>query len=65
MPAGAGRVDQLGREAMHPPEQGDVIHVDAALGEDLLKVPVGQAVPQVPADRQQDHIRREAEPGER
>ena len=64
MPAGASRVDQLRREALHPPEQRDVIHVDTELGEDLLQVPEGQAVAQAPADRQQDHLRRETEPGE-
>ena len=31
----------------------------------LIHRPVGQGVPQVPADRQQDHIRREPEPRER
>jgi hypothetical protein len=34
----------------------DLADYDAAFGEDLLKVLVGQAVPQVSVDRQQDHI---------
>ena len=64
VPARAGRVDQQRREPLHPPEQSHVVHVDTALGEELFQVPVGQAVAQVPADRQQDHLRRETEPGE-
>jgi hypothetical protein len=39
-----------------------VIHVDTALGEDVLQITVRQSVPQVPADRQQDHIRRNRNP---
>ena len=38
MPSRAGRIDQLRREALHPPEQREVIHVDTALGEELLQV---------------------------
>jgi len=65
MPAGASRVDQLRREALHPPEQRHMVRLDTALGEELFQVPVGQSVAQVPADRQQDHVRRKPEPGER
>ncbi len=50
MPSRPGRVDQLRREALHPPEQRDVIHVDTALGEDLLPVPAGKPVAQVPSN---------------
>ena len=64
MPAGAGRVNQQRREALVPPGHGDVIHVDAALGEDLLRVTVRKGVPQVPGDRQEDDVWREPEPGE-
>jgi hypothetical protein len=38
-----------------------VIDGDAALGQQLLDVPVGQAVTQVPADRHGDHLSREPE----
>ena len=34
---------------------------DAALGQQFLNIPVGQAVPQVPADRERDHLGREPE----
>jgi len=32
-----GRVDDQRREALHPPVQGDVVDVDAALGQELLE----------------------------
>jgi hypothetical protein len=38
-----------------------VVDLDAAFGEQLLDVAVGQAEAQVPADRQHDHIGWEAE----
>jgi hypothetical protein len=38
VPAGAGRIDQFRSEPLHPAVQGHVVHVDAALGEDLLRV---------------------------
>jgi hypothetical protein len=42
-----------------------MVDLDATLGQQLLHVPVGQAEPQIPAHRQHDHLRREAETGER
>jgi hypothetical protein len=65
VPARARRVHTLGGEPLHPPVQGDVIHLDAALGENLLQVSVGQAEAQIPADREQDQVRWEPEPRER
>jgi hypothetical protein len=56
MPSRPGRVDQLRREALHPPEQRDVTHVDTALIDEAPDS-VRKAVAQVPADRQQDHNR--------
>jgi len=41
-----------------------MVDLDAALGEQLLDVAVGEAEAQVPADCQHDHIRRNAETGE-
>jgi hypothetical protein len=46
VPAGPGGVDQLGGEPLHPPVDRDVIHGDAAFGEEVLHVAVGQAVAQ-------------------
>src|ERR671912_1710027 len=64
MPAGSGGVGNQRREPQHPPVDGHVVDLDATLDEQLLDVAVGQAEAQVPADRQPDHIRREAEAGE-
>jgi hypothetical protein len=52
-------------ESLHPPVHRDVVDLDTALGQQLLHVPVGQAVAQVPADRDRDHLQREPEPGKR
>ena len=52
-------------EALHPPEQRDVINLDASLGQQFLEIAVRQSVPQVPADRQDDDLGREPEPRER
>ena len=41
-----------------------MVDLDTAFGEQLFDVAVGEAKAQVPADRQHDHIRREAETGE-
>jgi hypothetical protein len=60
----AGLGEQRG-EPLHPPVDRHVVDLDAALGQQLLKVAVGQAVPEVPPDRESDHVRREPEPGER
>jgi hypothetical protein len=62
-PARPGRVDEQRREALHPALDTDVVDDDAALSEELLHVTVGQAVAQVPAERDRDHIGREAKPG--
>jgi hypothetical protein len=37
--ARASRLDELRGETLHPPVDGDVIHGDTALGEQLLDVP--------------------------
>jgi hypothetical protein len=63
MPAGSSSFGQR-REPHHPAVDGDVVDLDAAFGEQLLDVAIGQRKAQVPTDRQDDHIGREAEPGE-
>jgi len=40
-----------------------MVDLDAALGEQLLDVTVGQAEAQLPADRKDDELGREAEAG--
>jgi hypothetical protein len=44
---------------------GSLHHLDAALGQQLLHIPVGQPEPQIPAHRQHDHLGREPVTGER
>ena len=51
------------REPLHPPVDGDMVDLDATLGEQLLDVTVGQAEAQLPADRKDDELGREAEAG--
>src|SRR5712692_4679706 len=55
---------ELGGEALDPPVDAHVIHLDTALSQEFLDVSVRQAEPQVPPDRQRDDLRREAVPGE-
>ena len=57
-PCGVG---QQRREPQHPPVDGDVVDLDAALGEQFLDIAIGQAEAQVPAHRQHDHVGWEAE----
>ena len=64
MAAWPGSFDELGGEALHPPVDGDVINGDTALGQQFLNVPLREAVPQVPADRDGDHLPREPETSE-
>jgi hypothetical protein len=59
-PSGLG---QQRREPQHPPVDRDVVDLDPALGQQLFEVAVGQAEAQVPADREDDDIRWEAEAG--
>jgi hypothetical protein len=65
VPARSHCVDQQWREPLHPPEQGHVIDIDAALGEEIFEIAIRQTEPEIPADRQHDHLRREPEPRER
>ena len=64
VPAGSCRIDEQRREPLHPPIDGHVINRDAALGQRLLHITVGEPVTQIPANRNHDHIRWEAEPRE-
>jgi hypothetical protein len=59
-----GSLGQQRREPKHPSIQRDVLDLDATLGEQRFDVAVRQAEAQVPADRQDDHVGREAEAGE-
>jgi hypothetical protein len=56
VPGRPGGVDELRREGLHPPVDRHVIHIDAALGQQLLDVAIGQPIAQVPAHRNRDHL---------
>jgi hypothetical protein len=64
MAAWLGGVGQQQREPLHPAVGGHVVDLDAALGQELFDVAIRQAEAEVPADRDDDHVGREAEAGE-
>ena len=64
MPARPRGLDELAGETLHSPVDGHVIHGDAALGQQLPGIAVGQSVPRVPADRDRGHLPREPEASE-
>jgi hypothetical protein len=43
VPGGPCRVDELGRERLHPPVDRDGVDLDTAFGEQLLNIALGQA----------------------
>jgi len=59
------RLDDQWGEALHPPVDGDVVDVDATLGEEFFDIAVRESVAEVPADGQEDHVRWEPEACER
>jgi hypothetical protein len=65
VPARPSRVDDQRGEALHPPINRHVINVDTAFREQFFDVTVRQAVAEVPADGQQDEVRREPKSSER
>ena len=62
MAARPRRFDELRGEPLHPAVDGDVVHGDAALGQQLLGVAVGEVIAQVPEDRDGDHLRGNRKP---
>ena len=56
VPARASGLRKLRRQALDPPVDSDVIDRDAALSQQFLDIPVRQSLPQVPADRDRDHL---------
>ena len=44
MAAQAGSLDELGRKPLHPAIDGDMVYRDAALGQQLLDIAIGQAI---------------------
>jgi hypothetical protein len=58
----AGRacgVDELLCERLDPPVDSHMVDLDAAFSEQFFHVAVGQAIAQVPAHRDRDHLARE------
>jgi hypothetical protein len=60
----SGGVGQQRGEALYPPLGGDVVDLDAAFDQQF-NVAIGQIESQVPAHRNDDHLRREPKAGER
>jgi hypothetical protein len=61
VPTGPSSLGQQWREPLDPAVDRDVVDLDTTVGEKFLDVAVGQAEAQVPADRDDDHVGREAE----
>jgi hypothetical protein len=61
MPSQPCRLDELGSKPLDPPVHRDVIDRDATFGQELLDIPVRQALAQVPADCDRDHLPGEPE----
>ena len=58
-------IDHERSEALHPSLDGDVVNLDAALGEEFFDIAVQESVAEVPAHCQQDHVRWKPEPSKR
>ena len=63
MPGAAGSVGQDRREPLDPPVDGDVVDLYSALGKQLLDIAIGQAVTEVPAYCEHDHLPGKPEAG--
>jgi len=58
------RLRELRREPLDPPVDAHVVDLDAALREELFRIPVEKTESQVPTDRKGDDLGREPVPGE-
>ena len=65
MPAWACRLRQQRREALHPAENADVVDLHSTLGQQLFHIAIRQAVTEIPAHYEHDHLPREPEASER
>jgi hypothetical protein len=65
VPTGPGPVGQQRREPLHPPIHGDVIDLDPSFDQESFDIAIPEPEPQVPAHREDDHLRREPKPRER
>ena len=64
VPAWASGLSQQRGEALYPPIDGDVVDLDASFDQQFLYVAVREPEPEVPTNREQDDIGREAEASE-
>jgi|SRR6185437_15201955 hypothetical protein len=64
MPARPRSFNELAGESLYPSVDGHMIDGDAALGQQLLDIAIGQAISQIRADRDRDHLPREPETSE-
>jgi hypothetical protein len=62
VPSGAGCLNELDSEPLHPPVHAHMIDRDTTFGEQLLDIAVGQPVAQVPADCDRDDSRGNRKP---
>jgi hypothetical protein len=63
VPARLSRVDEPGRETLHPAVDRHVINVNTALSQQLFPVSIGEPIPQIPPDRHQNRLQRKLKPG--
>jgi hypothetical protein len=59
------RVDEQWCEALSPSIDRDVVDLNPAFGGEFFDVAVGQALAEIPADSQQDHVWRKPIPRKR
>ena len=64
MPARHGRIREEWREALHSPVDRDVVDLDPTLTQQLFHIAIGEPIPQVPAQGEDDDLRREPKTGE-
>jgi hypothetical protein len=53
----SGRVGQQRGEPLYPSVDGDMVDLDVTFDEQFFDLSVGQIEPQLPADRDNDHLR--------
>ncbi len=65
VPTRPGRIREERGKALNPPVDRDVIDLDPTLPQQFLDIAIGEALPQIPPQREDDDLGREPEPLER
>src|SRR5680860_210665 len=65
VPTWPGRIREERGEALNPPVDGDVVGLDPTLTEELLDIAIGEPIPQIPPQGEDDDLRWEPETLER